>query len=209
MVRVAADLTGQQYGRWAVLSPVISKPKYWNCRCVCGVERQVFVGALRSGKSLSCGCYRSEVSSGRLSKHGHAQLGNQSPTYTAWRQIMNACTQTSSTVYKKVGARGIGFDPRWNEFEAFLQDMGERPAGGFIARHDETKDFDKANCFWSSKRNGERAPETLTYRGATKTITAWAKELGIDSATIFSRLRRGKSAEEALKPARSKAMSSK
>lgn len=43
-----------------------------------------------------------------------------------------------------------------------------------------------------------KEPETITYNGKTQTVLEWAKETGINRNTIRSRLRSGKSIEEAL-----------
>ena len=70
------NLIGQKFGRWTVVSLAgsVLKPdgrngqKKWLCRCVCGNTGVVVGGDLRLRKSLSCGCYRSEVTGGRSRK---------------------------------------------------------------------------------------------------------------------------------------------
>lgn len=56
------DLTGQQYGYWTVVSCAERRDArgavFWNCRCVCGVERIVSSDRLRKGDTASCGCAR-------------------------------------------------------------------------------------------------------------------------------------------------------
>lgn len=59
----AADLTDQRFGLWTALRR-FDVSRYagggqmirWWCRCDCGIERAVLVGALRDGTSQSCGC---------------------------------------------------------------------------------------------------------------------------------------------------------
>lgn len=56
---------GQRFERWTVLSRAADRSRriYWNCRCSCGVEREVSADTLRRGSSRSCGCLqREEVS---------------------------------------------------------------------------------------------------------------------------------------------------
>jgi hypothetical protein len=55
------DLTGKQFGRWTVLeqSPRAYQTM-WVCDCVCGTRRKVSGANLRTGHSVSCGCYREE-----------------------------------------------------------------------------------------------------------------------------------------------------
>jgi hypothetical protein len=70
MGRKVIDLVGQRFGRWTVLKRGPDKKSWdgvghpaWICRCDCGTVRLVNGASLRRGISLSCGCYRSEVTS--------------------------------------------------------------------------------------------------------------------------------------------------
>lgn len=55
------DLTGKCFGRWEVLREAPrSYQTMWHCRCQCGAEREVSGANLRTGHSVSCGCYREE-----------------------------------------------------------------------------------------------------------------------------------------------------
>lgn len=58
------DLTGQRYGRLTV-KKLIGKNeqgKYiWLCKCDCGNEKIVKTEYLRSGHTMSCGCYHKEL----------------------------------------------------------------------------------------------------------------------------------------------------
>jgi 5'-deoxynucleotidase YfbR-like HD superfamily hydrolase len=61
------DLTGEVFGRWAVVKPVPKNHEKYNkhalyfCRCECGTERIVAAIHLRSGHSKSCDCLRVEL----------------------------------------------------------------------------------------------------------------------------------------------------
>lgn len=62
------DITGQKFGRWTVLyeNGRLKEPRgrlvpLWHCRCECGTERDLRAGTLKSGSSLSCGCYKAEI----------------------------------------------------------------------------------------------------------------------------------------------------
>lgn len=56
------DETGNRYGRLLVLSRAPNKGTAvcWHCLCDCGNEKDIRANDLRSGKTLSCGCLRSE-----------------------------------------------------------------------------------------------------------------------------------------------------
>ena len=58
------DLTGQTFGRWTVVSQAEKRSKsrgtIWNCICECGSIKQVLGANLKSGKTKSCGCHRTQ-----------------------------------------------------------------------------------------------------------------------------------------------------
>lgn len=54
------DLTGQRFTRLAVLSRAKNDPGgavKWHCLCDCGTTKDVQANNLRSGSTVSCGCY--------------------------------------------------------------------------------------------------------------------------------------------------------
>lgn len=51
---------------------------------------------------------------------------------------------------------GIGVCERWNDFEAFLQDMGEPPKGMSIDRIDSRANYAPANCRWADATTQSR-----------------------------------------------------
>lgn len=70
------DITGQRFGRWTVLyeNGRLKEPRgrlitLWRCRCDCGEERDLRAGTLKTGSSLSCGCFKYERLS-ELASHG-------------------------------------------------------------------------------------------------------------------------------------------
>jgi hypothetical protein len=52
------DLTGQRFGRLVAIE--YKHCSTWMCRCDCGNEKPVSARALKSGATLSCGCYQIE-----------------------------------------------------------------------------------------------------------------------------------------------------
>lgn len=66
------DLTGVRFGRLLACYPVgivSQKGMHWACICDCGGRHLASSGALRSGSTISCGCYRREngVERGKIS----------------------------------------------------------------------------------------------------------------------------------------------
>lgn len=65
------DLTGRVFHYWTVIRKVENSTDghaQYLCRCKCGTEKVVISKTLISGHSQSCGCYKSKLTSERLSK---------------------------------------------------------------------------------------------------------------------------------------------
>ena len=63
------NITGQRIGRWTVLAHApTGKPgsSRWRCKCDCGrIKEDVLYNALTTGRSLSCGCLRTDLLRGK------------------------------------------------------------------------------------------------------------------------------------------------
>lgn len=53
------SIKGEIFGHWVVKEKSSAKD-YWVCTCVCGIDKNVHISSLRSGKSKSCGCQRTK-----------------------------------------------------------------------------------------------------------------------------------------------------
>jgi hypothetical protein len=126
-------------------------------------------------------------------KHGHAtEHGGKSREYLSWRSMMQRCTDTNSAAYPRYGGRGIKVCDRWRKFANFLADMGARPEGKSLDRWpDNDGNYEPGNCRWATPEEqaaNTRTNHTITAAGRTQTITAWARELGVDPGAIRYRI---------------------
>jgi hypothetical protein len=149
------DLTGQRFGRWTVLA--LSEGGHnarWLCTCDCGTTRPVTGKSLRGGVSTSCGCRTREVSSARLTKHGHTRGYTETRAYRAWRAMINRCTNPNDESWEYYGGRGIKICRRWRRsFKAFYADMGDPPPGMTLDRWPNNDgNYEPGNCRWATPK---------------------------------------------------------
>ena len=186
------DLTGQKFGRLTVLSEAgIDKhgKVKWLCRCECGTQKAIDGTNLRRGVIVSCGCLSRELLDKRNHKHG--MYG--APIHNAWKVMRRRCREINFISYKDYGGRGITVCERWDKFENFYADMGDRPEGLSIERIDNNGNYELANCKWATQKEqcrNKRNNRVIKYGGESKCVSAWAEELGINKNTLRDRLNR-------------------
>jgi hypothetical protein len=85
------------------------------------------------GGVKSCGCL--------VTTHGHT-VGY----YSTWVAMRSRCRSPTHSAYRYYGGRGIKVCDRWDLFENFLADMGERPEGMTLDRIDPDGNYEPGNC---------------------------------------------------------------
>lgn len=194
------DLTGKTFERWTVLHRGLSpRPSqvFWLCRCICGTEHTVAAGNLRSGCSVSCGCFQREDARARNIKHGM----RCTTMYNRWRGLLSRCLNPNEPCYHRYGGRGIKVCRAWQKsFEAFYRDMGEPPVGAQLDRRNNDKGYNKKNCRWvtasENSRNRQNA-KIVTYNGTTRPLIEWCEKLLLNYDVVARRLWKGWTASRA------------
>lgn len=133
-------------------------------------------------------------------RHG----GRFTPEYNAWCNMKARCHNVNHHKYANYGAKGIAVCERWlKSFPNFFADMGERPSKlHSVDRIDGHKGYSPENCRWATKREqAENRPDfnwMIEFNGETKSLTAWARDVGISRESLRDRFNNGWTVEAAL-----------
>lgn len=108
--------------------------------------------------------------------------------------MRNRCHNPSVASYADYGARGIKVCDRWQSFENFIADMGERPEGMTVERVDSNGNYEPSNCRWATRtEQGANKRNNLMLSDGKETLhlAEWARRLNISHAAILRRLANG------------------
>lgn len=147
-------------GKWTVISYFhLKKRIHFLCSCECGENSIIQASAIIAGNSKSCKYCAPK-------KHGYYCTS----TNRSWSSARNRCYNSNNKDYIHYGARGIKMSDRWNKFENFLADMGEKPKGLTLDRIDNNGNYEPGNCRWAtySQQNSnqrKRSPKILISGG--------------------------------------------
>jgi hypothetical protein len=194
------DLTGQRFTRLVVLgfAEVRNGNSHWTCRCDCGEMRVVAGCGLRSGKSISCGCYSRDRIASLRRTHG---LSN-TPEHRVWAGMRKRCLNPLTKRFADYGGRGITICERWDDFEVFLKDMGPRPSPKYtIERKDNDGPYAPWNCEWVLKAEQAKNRRNCIYvedNGERITVAEYARRHSLNPFNLYSRIRHWGSLERAL-----------
>jgi len=165
-------IIGKKFGYLTVLGfydrSKIGKTKI-KCKCDCGRITYPVLSSIKNGHIKSCGCV-----SERNLKHGFSK---NSKFYKVWKGLRQRCNNKNGPNYKYYGARGITYDPRWENFEEFKKDMylryklaeikyknyitNNNPLS--IERRNVNGNYTKDNCSWILR--SEQPKNRREYKG--------------------------------------------
>lgn len=201
------DLTGGKFGRLTVVSEAERRRtkggtsvRMWNCVCDCGNKRVLSSAALIGGNTKSCGCYKKEENARRCTKHGLTKT----KLYSVWGTMKDRCYSENSPQYKDYGGRGIRICDEWRydflAFHKWAHENGYRE-GLTIERKNVDGNYCPENCCWIPRAEQSRNRTNchyITYKGETKTLSEWSRELGIDRECVRNQEKKLGSGEKAI-----------
>ncbi len=172
---------GDQFNSWTIVAEAENfgkdRGRKFECKCICGSTKIVLLNSLRQGTTKSCGC---------LNKSKRKPFGR---TYRIWKAMRARCNNPKAHIYF---GKGITVCERWNDFELFLEDMGECPRNYSIDRIDSNGNYCPENCRWAdslTQNNNTSQVRLITYNGKTQSLSCWSRELGINRSTLQNRLK--------------------
>lgn len=137
---------------------------------------------------------------GKNQKHG----GSYSRSYYSWRDMFSRCSEHSRKRHLYYD-KGITICERWQKFENFLADMGERPVGLTLDRYpNKLGNYESGNCRWATPQQQSRnltSNLSIEFEGKKLSGSELAELVGVKPGTLRVRLRRGTSVERATKNA--------
>lgn len=184
------DISGVVFGRLTVVSESEKRKgrTSWNCVCECGNKFIAITQRLRNGQTTSCGCARVDFASS-LGKGAATHRMSNSGIYSSWSSMKTRCSNKNHVAYEQYGGRGISVCDRWNVFEYFLADMGEKPYGCSIDRIDTDGNYEPGNCRWATaKEQGRNRRNNHMFNGMC--IAEISERDGIKYTTARERVKR-------------------
>lgn len=192
---------GDKYGRLTIVSEVEGN-RYSRrilCKCDCGAEKIISLNLLINGNTKSCGCLKREMRIAKNTSHGLSRHR----LYSVWSSMKDRCFNSKIDSYKNYGARGISVCDDWMNFINFYAwaiNNGYKK-GLTIERIDYNGNYEPSNCTWipfKDQSKNRSSNHWIEFQGEVKTMSQWARDLGLKRETIKDRIRGGWPTEKAL-----------
>jgi len=176
---------------WKLVVIWEGQPVNWRknlkCKCDCWNIQYITLKKIKSRIIPSCGC---------KSKSRTHWMSNQK-YYDVWYAMKSRCNNPKNPRYKNYWWRWITYDPSWDKFEWFWEDMW----WGYkewltLERVNVNGNYNKENCKWATYKEQNRNTTRNVY---CRWICMKDRciELWVWDTCITNRIKRGWSIEEA------------
>lgn len=193
MPRHPLQLEMKKYGRLIPIGQhngTKNKSLRWSFQCDCGAILICSPHSVKSGRTKSCGCFRTEILKARKT-HGETSAGKFSPEYRSYASMLQRCYNKNHDQFHDYGGRGITVCEAWRlNFSQFLADMGRRPSLQYsLERKSNDCGYTPDNCIWATRHqqnvNTRRAKPVLRSDGELfQSLWHAAQSVAGDSSNI-------------------------
>lgn len=115
--------------------------------------------------------------------------------HNAWMNLRQRCRNVNHPAYRNYGGRGITYDPAWDVFNTFVEEVGYPPNKEYtLDRIDNSKGYFKANVRWaprSVQSRNTRQNIFVEIDGVTKCLYDWCDDYKISAGSVYRRLLKG------------------
>ena len=112
--------------------------------------------------------------------------------FWVWCDMRARCESPKHKAFANYGGRGITVCDRWQSFDMFVNDMGERPDGTSLDRIDNDAGYSAENCRWATRQqqNSNRRNCILITDGEeTVTLREYCRRRDLPYRPIVKRYR--------------------
>ena len=195
------DISGEKFGRLLVLHRAENRGGItcWNCKCVCGKTVEVAGADLKRGRTRSCGCLRSDITTKRNTTHN----SSYTRLYNIFVGMNRRCKNTRDSAYPRYGGKGIK-----NMFASFVDFRDWALSNGYsdhltIDRMDNNGDYCEDNCRWATYEEQNRNKSSNIHvthpeTGEKLTLSEWGERLGGSKSMVRQRIQSGWDAKKAI-----------
>ena len=197
---------GSKFGRLTTVKEVAphftpsgGKYRKFLCHCECGAKREVLLSHMKSGNTVSCGCFNKEL----VTKHG---LSGTSLDFV-WYHMIQRCYTDTCKEYVHYGERGITVCRQWRESKQAFFDWANSNGylkGLEIDRKNNDGNYNPRNCRWvtkSSNQRNKRNAFTISYGGKRVSLRDAVDQYGTNNlsyGTVRRRISDGWDPKEAM-----------
>lgn len=146
------SLRGVVVGRLTIVEPVDGNDEsatVWRAQCSCGTVIELAAHIARTRSRRSCGCL---VLDKKSTTHGATVGGRPTRAYKMWSSLRQRLVLKFLDLPPIAKKRAPKFDPRWESFEAFYEDLGDPPDDGhLLTLVHEPAGYVSGNCLWYPK----------------------------------------------------------
>jgi hypothetical protein len=158
-------------------------------RCDCGNTKEYVLAKVKGGKLVSCGCWKAEKASERMSKINADGLGthpthgmSRSRLYKIYKGMMNRCYRDTTDGYQHYGGRGIKVCKTWRE--SFPKFAEWAMSHGYtdkltLERKRVNGNYCPSNCEFATRKqqaNNTRNNQVVKAFGEQKTLALWSED---------------------------------